>query len=76
MRLMKLYARLENEKGKVDGMGANEYLDIYIMVGNQKIAAFTVRKVDDAYTPPHDKRQVWGIFNADDECIVRSSIEA
>lgn len=41
---MKLYARLENEKGKVDGMGGNEYLDIDITVRNEILARFTIRE--------------------------------
>ncbi len=40
---MKLYARIENEKGKVDGMGGNEYLDIDITVGNNRLMSLTVR---------------------------------
>lgn len=41
---MKLYARIENEKGKVDGMGGNEYLDIDITAGNEVIGKLTVKK--------------------------------
>src|SRR3990167_8898280 len=40
---MKLYATVENEKGKREGIGGNEYLDIDIRVGNQLLAALTVR---------------------------------
>ena len=41
---MKLYAKLSNEKGKIEGLGANEYLDIDINVGYQQIASFTLRR--------------------------------
>lgn len=41
---MKYYARIESEKGKQVGTGGNEYLDIDIMVGNVRLAAFTVRE--------------------------------
>ena len=41
---MKIYARIENESGKIDGMGGNEYLDIDITVGNQRMVSLTVRQ--------------------------------
>lgn len=41
---MKLYARLENEKGKIDGLGGNEYLDIGITVGNIVLVNLTIRQ--------------------------------
>lgn len=41
---MKLYARIENEKGKVDGMGGNEYLYITITAGNQIIETLKVQE--------------------------------
>jgi len=40
---MKLYATVENEKGKREGIGGNEYLDIDIRVGNKILAQLTVR---------------------------------
>lgn len=44
---MKLYARLENENGKIDGLGGNEYLDIDITVGNEIIEKLTVKRGED-----------------------------
>ena len=41
---MKLYATIENEKGKSEGVGGNEYLDIDIKVKNKYLARFTVRE--------------------------------
>lgn len=58
---MKLYARLQNEKGKVDGMGGNEYLDIVITVGNEVIAKLTVRETMNG----------WGMFDENDNALVR-----
>lgn len=41
---MKLYARITNEKGKVDGLGGNETLEIDISAYNQIIARLTVKE--------------------------------
>jgi hypothetical protein len=41
---MKLYAKITNNAGKSVGKGGSEYLDIDIMVGNNRIVAFTVRE--------------------------------
>lgn len=43
---MKLYAKIKNEKGRQEGMGGNERLDIDIMVGNYQLAALEVKKVN------------------------------
>lgn len=43
---MKLYARIENEKGKVDGMGGNEQLMIEVTGGNQLIARIRFNQID------------------------------
>lgn len=43
---MKLYARIENEKGKVDGMGGNEYLNIDITVGSLIVAKIQISEKD------------------------------
>lgn len=58
---MKLYARLENEKGKIDGLGGNEYLDIDITVGNEVLAKLTVRETING----------WGMFDEHDNALVR-----
>lgn len=58
---MKLYARLSNEKGKVDGMGANEYLDIDITIGNEVLAALTIRETING----------WGLFDKNDKALAR-----
>lgn len=44
---MKLYATIENEKGKQAKIGGNEYLDIDIRVGNDLLVALTLRKAGD-----------------------------
>lgn len=62
---MKLYARLSNEKGKVDGMGANEYLKIDITVGSMKLETLTVRKCK----PNKEKSEMWGVFDEDGNLI-------
>ncbi len=58
---MKIYARLTNEKGKVDGMGANEYMNLDITVGNEVLAKLTVRQTING----------WGIFDENDKAIKR-----
>lgn len=46
---MKIYANLTNEKGKVDGMGANENLTIEITGGNQLLARIIVTESTTGY---------------------------
>ena len=43
---MKLYATIQNSKGKREGLGDNEYLDIDIRVGNESLQRLTVRHED------------------------------
>ena len=57
---MKLYATVENEKGKREGIGGNEYLDIDIRVGNKALGAFTVRNSEYGY----------GVFDANDNLLI------
>jgi hypothetical protein len=35
---MKLYARLENENGKIETLGGNKYIRIELTIGNKKTA--------------------------------------
>lgn len=60
---MKIYARITNEKGKTDGMGADEYLDIDITIGNTILAKLTVRRGD----IPEANKEGWILFDAWDE---------
>ena len=60
---MKLYATIENEKGKREGIGGNEYLDIDIRVGNQILRSLTVRRMEDAIS------EGWGLFDENDTLI-------
>lgn len=62
---MKLYATIENEKGKREGIGGNEYLDIDIRVGNELLAALTVRELG------HEGNG-YGVYDADDTLLFRS----
>jgi hypothetical protein len=56
---MILFARITNEKGKMADKGGNEYLDIDLYVGQDRIAAFTLREVEGGY----------GVFDRFDERI-------
>ena len=60
---MKLYATVENEKGKREGIGGNEYLDIDIRVGNQILRSLTVRRMEDAIS------EGWGLFDENDNLL-------
>lgn len=40
---MKLYARITNEKGKTDGMGADEMLTTVITIGNKIVAELHIQ---------------------------------
>src|SRR3990167_321703 len=52
---MKYFIRIENEAGKVDGMGGNEYLDIDITAGNKVIARLTVRENEHGTAAVYDE---------------------
>lgn len=62
---MKLYATIENEKGKKDGIGGNERLDIDIRVGNTFLGGFSVKR---ELSPDTDKMS-WVIVDEYDEII-------
>lgn len=62
---MKLYAAIENEKGKRDGIGGNERLNIDIRVGNVFLGGFSVKR---DFSPDTDK-MAWVIVNEYDEVI-------
>lgn len=66
---MKLYARIENEAGKVDGMGGNEYLDIDITAGNKVIARLTVR---DGHVYNENDNDI-GIRHVPVDCMCRTA---
>ena len=55
---MKLYATIENERGKREGIGGNEWLDIDIRVGNQYLARFTVKEYEDGKYHLFDENDV------------------
>lgn len=61
---MKIYARLENERGKIEGMGGNEYLDIDVMIGNTRLAALTIRRAE---IPELEGAEGWVMFDADNQ---------
>lgn len=42
---MKLYATIENEKGKREGVGSNEKLTFELRVGNKKLAVGEVEEI-------------------------------
>ena len=65
---MKLYATVENEKGKREGIGGNECLDIDIRVGNVKLAALTVRYTDEL-DEDEDTTSGWALYDEDDNII-------
>lgn len=46
---MRLYARIENEKGKVDGMGGNEKLEIELTGRNQTLARIFLTQTEAGY---------------------------
>lgn len=60
---MKLYATITNEKGKKEGIGSNEYLDIDIRAGNKLIAMFTLKE---------DENGDITLFDEDDEPVTQS----
>lgn len=57
---MKLYARLENEKGKIDGMGGNERLTITITISNKRVATMIMKENDEGG---------FGLYNNDGELL-------
>lgn len=59
---MKMYAKITNESGKTAGKGSDEYLDIDISVGNERLAALTVRPTDDYPAG-------YALYDADDEVV-------
>ena len=63
---MKLYCSIENEKGKREGIGGNEYLDIDIRVGNTSLASLTLRHSDEI---PDGHGSGWALFDNGDEPI-------
>ena len=64
---MKLYAQIVNEKGKVEGLGGNEYLDIDIKVGNLRLATFTLRWSDEIHAPASTRKESgWCLYDESD----------
>lgn len=59
---MKLYATIENEKGKREGVGGNEYLEIDIRVGNYPLTTLTVRYSEDL----EGEGSGWGLYDLND----------
>ncbi|MHB8410305.1 MAG: hypothetical protein ACYDHY_19910 [Acidiferrobacterales bacterium] len=52
---MKLFAHIQNEKGKIGGIGGNKSLAVDISAGNRVIATFTVRENESGYYEVRDK---------------------
>lgn len=67
---MKLYATIENEKGKRESMGGNEYLEIDLRVGNQHSYSLTLRYTDELEEyEPTLKGSGWVLVNEEDESM-------
>lgn len=61
---MKLYATIENEKGKREGIGGNEYLEIDIRVGNSPLCSLTLR-----WGESDEGVEGWTLYDDDDQPI-------
>ena len=61
---MKLFASIENEKGKLRSMGGNEYLDIDIAIGNNALCSLTLRHTDEL---PEVEGSGWCIYDQNDQ---------
>lgn len=62
--MARIFASVENEKGKREGVGGAEYLDIDIRVGNDRILALTVRRTDEL-----PEGAGWGVYDENDRLI-------
>ena len=63
---MKLYATITNEKGKTEGVGGSEYLDIDIKVGNKFVGRFTLRYSDELPVDINEDESGWALFDNTD----------
>jgi hypothetical protein len=54
---MKLYARLENENGKIETIGGNEYIRIELSIGNKKTAVIWHSEKETKVLREKDKSQ-------------------
>lgn len=61
---MKIYAAIENDRGRRVGTGSNEHLDLDVFVGNTRLASFTVRRTDEL-----PEGAGWGIYDENDNLI-------
>lgn len=57
---MKLFITATNKKGKQAKLGDNEYLDIDLYVGNERLASLTVRELD------ANDGEGFGVYDFDD----------
>lgn len=64
--MAKLYAKITNENGKTAQKSGDEYLDIDVMVGNIRLASFTLRHTDDL---PELGTSGWGLYDEEDEIV-------
>lgn len=63
---MKLFASIENERGKLVSKGGNEFLSIDLAVGNDSLISLMLRHSDDL---PEEEGSGWVLYDGSDNPI-------